>query len=273
MPPSTPPSTAAPPTAAGGSSAGTSSTSGRSQQLPSGTSNPAPVRAKPAEAAAAAEEEADEDSDTDEDEAEAEDEEADEEEPEPPSPPLQSYTNKRSPWTLRGGVRGSSPLGSKFPLGLVVGGRAQLLPFLEVGLSVGTSLPFELADPTVRITLWRSFASAEALAVFPVGPRLRALVGVDAGVVLYARRTRHVLAGFAPDRGEQAWSATLGAQAELQWLLTRQFGVALGVGLSYLPQRTRFAYTEEPNAKPHEIAALRSVEPHATASIFGQFGD
>lgn len=267
----TTPAEATPPVAASGSPS-TTSGGARSQQLPSANEATTPARAEPTEPKhAVAADVADRDRQTDEDERV---EEADEAEPdEPPSPPLESYTNKRSAWTIRGGVRGSAPTGSKIAFGLVLGGRAQVLPFLEVGLVLGTAVPFELSDSTARIQLWRSFASAEALAVFPFGPRLRALVGIDAGAVLYARRTKRVLEGYESDRAERALSATLGAQGELQWLLTRQFGVALGVGLSYLPQRTRFAYTVEPGKKLGEIAVLSSLEPHATASLFGQFGD
>jgi hypothetical protein len=172
---------------------------------------------------------------------------------------------------LRGGARGSIPIEHHVVGGLVLGARAPV-SFLEIGLALATALPFEISDPFARITLWRSSLSAEALAVIPVGPRLRALLGIDVGVVLYARSTDRVDPKFLPAASQPSWAATLGAQAELQWLLTRQFGVALGLGLAYLPQRTRFAYTDTPS-QTHEIAGLSSLEPQATVSMFGLVGD
>jgi hypothetical protein len=228
----------------------------RSQQLPS-----AAPRAKPPDAARSTpEDESDEDSDstTEQDE---------------PSEPLEDYTTRRAAtWTLRGGLHASLPLDSHPVAGGLVGARAQF-SFVEVGLALSTALPVQLGDPNVRIALWRNSLTAEALAVIPAGPRLRALIGVDLGVELYARSTDHVMPGYSAFGSANAWSPTLGAQAELQWLLTRKFGVALGLGLAYLLQRTRFSYTLDASSQPHEIAVLRSLEPHATASLFGLFGE
>jgi hypothetical protein len=256
------------PPAAAGSTAGGVSSGNRSQQLPS-----SPPRAKPATSSRPVSEAGEADADQDEARVADEDDEEDEEEPDDePSEPLESYTVRRSTWTLRGGLRASVPLDSEVTGGALVGARAQV-SFLELGLALSTALPVQLADRNVRIRLWRSALTAEALAVIPVGPRLRALLGVDAGVVLYARRTDRVPLGYSAAGSQNAWSATLGAQAELQWLLTRQFGVALGLGLAYIQQRTRFSYTVAAQSQPHEIAALRSFEPHATASLFGLFGE
>ncbi|HET6340128.1 MAG TPA: hypothetical protein VFG30_43260 [Polyangiales bacterium] len=253
----------APPTAAGTTGGGVSDGS-RSQQLPSSAGATKPAAPKLSEPEPAPTQAEDEDEEVD---------EADEpEEREEPSQPLENYSARTTTWTLRGGARVSTPLESKVAVAALVGGRAQLLPFLEVGLALSTALPIELGDQNVRIAIWRSSFTAEALAVFPVGPRLRALIGIDLGAVLYARSTDVVAKGYSAAGSTGAWSATLGAQGELQWLLTRQFGVALGVGLAYLPQKTRFAYTGE-SPQPDEIAALRSLEPHATASLFGLFGD
>lgn len=246
-----------PPTTAGSTGRDVSGAS-RSQQLPT----PPERTTTPAKPPAAREGAQDND-----------DEDVDEpDEPEAPSQPLENYAARRSTWTLRGGLRGSVPLESKAAVGVVVGGRVQLSPSLEIGLALSTSLPFTLTSPKARIELWRSDFTAEALAVIPAGPRLRALVGIDAGAVLYARSTDRVAKGYAEAESANACSPTLGVQAELQWLLARQLGVAVGVGLAYLPQRTRFAYTGE-LPQPDEIAALRSWEPHAAASLFGLFGD
>lgn len=252
------------PPAAAGSTAGGTRGGSRSQQLPSSRSRAQPPTSlRPAPDAGDTGADADEDSDAD--------RPSDEDEPDDePSEPLENYATRRSTWTLRGGLHASLPLDSEVTGGALAGVRAQL-SFLELGLALTTALPVQLTDPNVRIALWRSALTAEALAVIPVGPRLRALLGVDAGVVLYARSTDHVALGYSAAGSRNAWSATLGVQAELQWLVTRQFGAALGLGLAYLPQRTRFAYTVE--AQPHEIAALRSLEPHATASVFGFFGE
>jgi hypothetical protein len=263
-PPSTGGSGAPPPTAAASSGGGVNASS-RSQQLPTaaGANTARPVAAARPSAPPVEEEEDDES-------VEEEEDDVDE-----PSPPLENYSVRRLTWTVRGGARVSAPLvGSKVALGAVVGGRAQLLPFLELGIALSTALPIEITrtDPSVRISIWRSSLTAEALAVFPIGPRLRALIGMELGAVLYARSTDRVPEGYFPAGSEGAWSATLGGQGELQWLLTRQFGVALGLGLAYLPQRTRFAYTGV-SSQPDEIAVLRSFEPHATASLFGVFGD
>jgi hypothetical protein len=201
-----------------------------------------------------------------------EEEEEEEEEVDEPSAPLENYTAGRSPWTLRGGVQGSIPIDSHLAGSLLLGARAPVA-FVEVGVALTTALPFEITDPTAGFTLWRSSLVAEALAAIPVGPRLRALLGVEAGVVLYARSTDDVDPRFTAAGSELHWAATLGAHAELQWLLARQFGVALGFGLAYSPQRTRFAYREDATSQPHEIAALRSLEPHASLSLFGLFGE
>jgi hypothetical protein len=252
-------SSGSPPTAAGTTGGGASGGS-RSQQLPSsaGTKKPLAAQREPEPAPT---------------DAEDEDEEVEEaDEPDEPEEPLENYSARTSTWTLRGGARVSTPLESKVAVGALIGGRVQLLPFLEVGLELSTALPITLEDQKVRIAIWRNSFTAEALAVFPVGPRLRALIGIDLGAVLYARSTARVLEGYSAAGSTGAWSATLGAQAELQWLLARRFGVALAVGLAYLPQRTRFAYTGD-GPQPDEIAALRSLEPHATASLFGMFGD
>jgi hypothetical protein len=263
-----------PPGAAGGTP-GTGATSGTG----SGSSQRQAEEPKPSRPAAEPKpDERDSDRTSDEsteepDEAEPDDsdEEEEEEEDEEPSAPLESYTAHRSAWTFRGGVRGSIPLESRVAGSLVLGARAPVA-FLEIGVALSTALPFEISDPTARITLWRSSLTAEALAVIPVGPRLRALLGLDLGVVLYARNTEQVEAGFRAAASKPSWGATLGAQAELQWLLTRQFGVALGLGLAYLPTPTRFAYTDNPS-QTHEIAELRRLEPQAMVSLFGLFGD
>jgi hypothetical protein len=199
--------------------------------------------------------------------------EPDEDEPEePPDVPLENYSARRAAWTLRGGVRGSVPIDTELAVGALIGTRLQVA-FFELGIALTTALPMKLTDPNVRIQLRRHSLSAEALGVIPLGPRFRALLGVDAGVVLYARTTDRVMAGLTRTQSENAWSATLGVQGELQWLVTRQLGFALGVGLSYLPLRTRFAYPGQSLSQGPEIAALRSLEPAATASVFGLFGE
>jgi hypothetical protein len=261
-----------PPGAAGGtpnSGAGTGTSRGGSSQR-----QPEPKPPKPALQPKPDEEDRDRTSDESSDEPDEDEEEPDEEaeeEEEEPSAPLENYTAHRTAWTLRGGARGSSPIESHVAGALVLGARAPIA-FLEIGLALSTALPLEVSSDYARITLWRSALTAEALAVIPVGPRLRALLGVDVGVVLYARSTDRVDPKFLPAESKPSWAATLGAQAELQWLLTRQFGVALGLALAYVPQRTRFAYTENPS-QPHEIAVLRSFEPQATVSLFGLVGD
>jgi hypothetical protein len=264
----------APPGAAGGAAGTGTSTEGRSSsQRRTDETKPARAAAEPKPderdsdrtSDEASEEPIDEEPD---EEHEAEEEEEDEE----PSAPLESYTVRRSAWTLRGGARGSIPLESHVAGSIVLGARAPLA-FLEVGLALSTAVPFEIPHETARITLWRSALTAEALAVIPAGPRLRALLGVDLGVVLYARSTDQVDPAFRASAAKPSWAATLGAQAELQWLLTRQFGVALGLGLAYLPQQTRFAYTDNPSQPREIIAELRRFEPHATVGLFGLFGD
>ena len=68
------------------------------------------------------------------------------------------------------------------------------------------------------------------------------------------------------------WRATLGAQAELQWLLARQLGLALGVGLRYLPREARFAFDAEVPEQTLEIAELERLEPELRLGLFGLFG-
>lgn len=203
--------------------------------------------------------------------SEPEPEDSDEEVEEAPSPPLENYSSRPPPWTLRGGISASLAVNSNPAGAALLGARVQVA-FLEFGAALSTALPIELADRNVQISVRRSTLTGEALAAFPAGPRLRALLGLEAGVVMDARATERVARGFRAEGSGTAWSATLGVQAELQWLFTPQLGAALGAGLAYLPQRTRFAYTGS-SSQALEIAELRSLEPRAVLSFFGRFGD
>ncbi len=200
----------------------------------------------------------------------AEEPEDEPEEPEEPDVPLENYNDRPDGFTLRGGMQGSLAVGDTAAFSALIGGRLQL-QWATLGLAVSTALPFELDARDVRIRLHRHAATAEALAVVPWGPRLRALFGIDAGVVLYARTTEAAPVGFERLASDLAWSPTLGVQAELQWLVARNFGLALGAGLRYVLRRTAFAYTDrDPNQKL-EIAALARTEPWLSLTLFGLF--
>jgi hypothetical protein len=186
--------------------------------------------------------------------------------------PVENFSARRAAWTVRAGGRASLPIDGKGAFGALVGGRAQF-EWLEVGLSFSGSAPIELEDPNVRVRLSRYALTAEALGVIPWGPRLRVLFGVTSGVVMYARKTDSLSEVYAANGGESAWSPTLGAQAELQWVFARQWGMGLAAGLDVIPLRTRFTYPSVNPGQNTEIAALRGLEPWGTLCLFGLFGD
>lgn len=195
------------------------------------------------------------------------------EEPEPePDLPLANYSAHRSAWTLLAAARGSLPIDDQPAFGLQVGARIPLA-WLELGLSFSGALPFEVHDQLVRIRLQRYALGAEAHGVLPWGPRLRVLLGVQAGLALYVRETELIAVEYKPAGDEPAWTPSFGAHAALQWLLARQWGLELGAGLDVIPLRTAFAYTTRDPRINTEIAVLRTFEPSATLGVFGLFGD
>jgi hypothetical protein len=205
-------------------------------------------------------------------EPEPEDED-DSEDAAPPDAPGEALASRRDLWTLRAAARGSIPVRGHVAPGVVIGLRAPL-DWLELGVQASSSLPLVLSSARdgIEIELWRHALAAEALATLPLTRHLRLVLGVQAGIVLYARSTGPVALPLEATGSRLSWNATLGAQAELQWLLARPFGVALALGADGVLPRTRFAY--EPAdllAQPREIAALGPVEPWATAGFLWLF--
>ena len=156
---------------------------------------------------------------------------------------------------------------------LAVGLRAPL-EWLELGVQASSSLPLSLASAPegIEIELWRHALSPEALAALPLTRRLRLLLGIQAGVVLYSRSTGPVAPPLEATGSRFSWNATLGAQVELQWLLARHFGAALSLGVDAIVPRTRFAYEPvDPRSQPRELAELGPLEPWATAGFLWLF--
>jgi hypothetical protein len=258
-----------PPTAAGTTAAdsrgGGSSTGGAAATA----TTPAGARSRPAPASARTENDAtarpDPDPEREEDDGP--------EEAAPPDPPGKALASRRDLWTLRAAARGSIPIGGHVAPGVAIGLRAPL-DWLELGVQASSSLPLLLSSARdgIEIELWRHALAAEALATLPLTRRLRLVLGVQAGVVLYARSTGPVALPLEATGSRFSWNATLGAQVELQWLLARHFGVALALGADAVLPRTRFAYeSADVLAPPREIAALGPVEPWATAGFLWLF--
>ncbi|HKP60847.1 MAG TPA: hypothetical protein VJV78_29160 [Polyangiales bacterium] len=258
----------------GGVAGGVAAGSGGSQQRRTGESEGSREEREGAHSDEDADADNDKDTDEDKDEDEDEDEDDDEDSDSDADQPVENFSARTGVWTARLGGRGSLPIDGEGAFGLVVGGRAQAVEWLEIGLAFSTSLPLDLGDQNVRIRLFRQSLTAEALGVVPWGPRLRVLFGVASGVVLYARNTDNVAAGYVASGGDGAWSATLGLLAELQWVFARHWGMGLGAGLDLIPLRTRFTYEAMANPdQKTEIATLRGLEPWGTLCLFGLFGD
>jgi hypothetical protein len=193
-------------------------------------------------------------------------------EPEPPEEPGEALAARRGLWSLQVALRGSIPIQGHVIPGLALTLRAPL-GWLELGVHGSSALPVSLARDGVEIELWRHALGAHALAALPLTRRLRLLLGVGGGVVLYARTTAQVGLALAKTPSRISWNASLGAHAELQWLLGRHVGLALALGLDAVLPGERFAY--EPVADPardaREIAQLAPIEPWATAGFLWLF--
>jgi len=168
--------------------------------------------------------------------------------------------------SLAAGIR-AGLAGTPAPLvGPWLGARLTLLPF-EVGLTASTALPSEFGRQGVRISVRRHALAAEALGLLALPADLELGVGVDIGLVLYARQTRLAADSSlmqAPDAS--AWSALFGPFSELRWRFAHSIGVALRLGVDVNPQPTRFVYRQA--GAQTELAKLAVLEVWGAATLF-----
>ena len=149
-------------------------------------------------------------------------------------------------------------------------------PLLGLGVDIGhaaislqatTSWPIEVDADEVDVRLRRHAITLHPLVQLTDSRHWRLLAGVDAGVVLYARKTERASGTLSATDDRTTLSATFGATGELQWLASSWLHAGLTIGLDVLTGPTKFAL-ERRNAEQQQVVhEMATFEPWATLSI------
>jgi hypothetical protein len=191
-------------------------------------------------------------------------------EPAPPTPPPHVAPPPAAPrhepvLSLAAAIRVSAPGAGLWLGGAGLGVRLGW-SVLELGVLVGTTLPADLQQEALRVSLRRHDLELEAFARLRLAPQLALLLGAGAGVVVYARKTQSTGSAQMKTPDNASWSALLGPRAELRWQFAHSVSAAARVGVDFIPQPTHLTY-QNPDQTRASLGELVAYEPWAALGL------
>ena len=171
-------------------------------------------------------------------------------------------------YSLALGLRASAPGSGLFFGGAWLAARLELHGF-ELGLAASSTLPAELQNDALRITLRRHAIGADLLALALSGPAVELWFGASGGVVLHARGAAVLDEVRETTPNHTAVGAVFAALAELRFRLAHNLGISARTGLDLLPAAPRFTYERAgSNGQRDSLAKLRAFEPFLILALF-----
>jgi hypothetical protein len=137
---------------------------------------------------------------------------------------------------------------------------------VEIGIDIGTTLARTLQREAVSLSLRQSDLRAEWLIRIAAAERLALSIGADGGVRLLTRATARTASDQVATADRASWSALVGPIAQLHWQFAHSVGLALRIGVDFIPQPTRFSVQTDAGMQRH-LARLAIAAPWAALAL------